>query len=119
HLHLGVSVNHNRPVTRWNARTNSGWTDPVRWLRSKGITVGRTKPATSTVGTASTSKPAVKPKPAKAGEWPTFALVVDGKYQSLTKRAYQRLLAPKNVGNYRGRINAKMEGLTILAEQTW
>src|SRR5699024_2888655 len=57
--------------------------------------------------------------PAKAGEWPTFALVVDGKYQSLTKRAYQRLLAPKNVGNYRGRIDAKMEGLTILAEQTW
>lgn len=51
HLHLGVSVNHNKPINAWTARTNAGWTDPVRWLRSKGITVGSTaprKPGTTT-----------------------------------------------------------------------
>lgn len=75
--------------------------------------------------TASTTKPAAKPKPAskpapvKTGEWPTNALIVDGKYQSLTKRGYQRLLAPKNVGNYLGKIDADMGPLTTKAEQTW
>ena len=75
--------------------------------------------------TESTTKPAAKPKPAskpapvKTGEWPTNALIVDGKYQSLTKRGYQRLLAPKNVGNYQGRIDAVMGALTTKAEQTW
>ena len=76
---------------------------------------------------SSTTKPAAKPKPnpskpaakKKYGEWPTYALLVDGKYQSLTKRAYQRLLAPKNVGNYQGRIDADMGPLTTKAEQTW
>lgn len=61
HLHLGVSVNHNKPINAWTARTNSGWTDPVRWLRSKGVTVGSTAPrkpgttATSSTGTSKTT----------------------------------------------------------------
>src|SRR5690625_635907 len=78
----------------------------------------------SSTGTASTtntatSKPVSKPATVKTGEWPTYPLLVDGKYQSLTKRGYQRLLAPKNVGNYQGRIDAVMGALTTRAEQTW
>lgn len=59
HLHFGVSVNHNRPVNRWNASSNAGWTDPLVWLRSKGINVGVTQP-----GRISSVKPvSTTPKP--------------------------------------------------------
>ncbi|HEY4536445.1 MAG TPA: peptidoglycan-binding domain-containing protein [Enteractinococcus sp.] len=97
------------------AHTNTAENDTKTWISS--ISGG--------TSTASTTKPAAKPKPVskpatvKTGEWPTYALLVDGKYQSLTKRGYQRLLAPKNVGNYQGRIDAVMGALTTKAEQTW
>lgn len=97
------------------AHTNTAENDTKTWISS----------VSGGTSTASTTKPAAKPKPVskpapvKTGEWPTYALLVDGKYQSLTKRAYQRLLAPKNVGNYQGRIDADMGPLTTRAEQTW
>jgi murein DD-endopeptidase MepM/ murein hydrolase activator NlpD len=118
HLHLGVSVNHNRPTVRWTARTNSGWTDPARWLRSKGITPGKTAPATSSVS-AATASVSASPKGAGKGEWPTYPLVVDGKFWLVTKRGYQRLLAPASVGNYKGRIDGDIGPLTVNAEQRW
>lgn len=113
HLHLGVSVNHNRPTVRWTARTNSGWTDPAVWLRSKGITPGRTKPvSTSGTSTASSSK-------TSGIEWPANKLLVDGNFGPVTRRAYQRLLAPKSVGNYTGRIDGQIGPMTVRAEQRW
>ena len=87
------------------------------------VKAGSYKRGNPSTGTSSASKP--KPKPSKPaakktyGEWPTTELYVDGKWQSRSKRGYQRLLKPKNVGNYQGRIDAKIAGLTILAEQTW
>lgn len=96
------------------ARTPTAETNTKLWFGSGSGTASTTKPAAK-------PKPSPKPKPTapKTGEWPTYALVVDGKYQSLTKRGYQRLLAPKNVGNYRGKIDAVMSTLTAKAEQTW
>ena len=75
-------------------------------------------------GKASTKKASSKSKSAKSsgrvgGEWPANPLLVDGKFQSITKRAYQRLLAPSKVGNYRGRIDAVFGSLSIKAEQRW
>lgn len=67
-------------------------------------------------------KPTTAPTPPSSptvGEWPKFALVVDGKFQSLTKRAYQRLLAPASVGNYTGKIDADFGSMTVKAEQRW
>src|SRR5690625_953318 len=56
HAHIGVSVNNNRPINAWNARTNSGWINPIPWFASKGIIIGQTVPVTgSTKNTASTS----------------------------------------------------------------
>ena len=81
------------------------------YKRGKPSTGGSSKPAAS--------KPKPKPAAPKTGEWPTYALIVDGKYQSLTKRGYQRLLKPKNVGNYTGKIDAVMGSLTVKAEQRW
>src|SRR5699024_8726697 len=89
HLHMGVSVNHNRPTTRWNSRTNSGWTDPAVWLASKGITPGKTRPVSAS-STSTASSSTKSPKGAGKGEWPTHPLVVDGKFWLVTKRAYQR-----------------------------
>lgn len=97
------------------AHTSTAENDTKTWISSVS--------GSTTTATASKPKPAAKPKPkpapVKTGEWPTNALIVDGKYQSLTKRGYQRLLAPKNVGNYRGKIDADMGPLTTKAEQTW
>ena len=84
----------------------------------------RGKPST---GTASTIKPKPKPsKPAKpslggevGGEWPNNPLAVDGKFWLITKRGYQRLLAPKNVGDYRGTIDGEIGPRTVKAEQRW
>lgn len=113
HLHLGVSVNHNRPTVRWTARTNRGWTDPARWLRSKGITPGKTAPVnTSSASTASSKK-------STRIEWPANKLLVDGDFGPVTRRAYQRLLKPKSVGNYTGRIEGDIGPLTVKAEQRW
>lgn len=82
----------------------------------------RGKPST---GTASTSKPKSS-KPAKpslggkvGGEWPNNPLAVDGKFWLITKRAYQRLLAPKKVGDYRGPIDGEIGPRTVKAEQRW
>lgn len=56
HAHIGVSVNHLKPVDAWSPTMNAGWTDPVVWFRSKGIVVGSTPPVTaSTTTTASTT----------------------------------------------------------------
>lgn len=52
-------------------------------------------------------------------EWPENRLYVDGKFQSISKRAYQRLLAPSSVGNYKGWIDADFSALSIKAEQRW
>src|SRR5690625_3698381 len=84
----------------------------------------RGKPST---GTASTSKPKPKPsKPAKpslggkvGGEWPNNPLAVDGKFWLVTKRGYQRLLAPKNVGDYRGTVDGEIGPRTVRSEQRW
>lgn len=93
HLHLGVSVNHNRPTVAWTARTNTGWTDPARWLRSKGITPGKTSPA---VSTSVTTAKATKPKTSSSSGVSTLqlqkdfnryakaGLIEDGKHGSVT-----------------------------------
>lgn len=52
-------------------------------------------------------------------EWPENLLYVDGKFQSVTKRAYQRLLAPAPVGAYKGRVDADFGSLSVKAEQRW
>ena len=71
-------------------------------------------------------KPAAKPKPKPSsgggkvgGEWPANPLLVDGKFWLVTKRAYQRLLAPKNVGDYRGTIDGVIGPRTVRSEQRW
>lgn len=59
-------------------------------------------------------------KPAPAGrEWPEAVLVIDGQFGPITRRAYQRLLAPKSVGNYSGRIDGQFARMSITAEQRW
>lgn len=76
---------------------------------SGGVT-STTKPA---------AKPAAKPVTVKTGEWPANPLAVDGKFWLVTKRAYQRLLAPKNVGDYRGTIDGEIGPRTVRSEQRW
>lgn len=111
HLHLGVSVNHNRPTARWTRRTNSGWTDPAVWLASKGITPGRTAPVKASATSTASSSSGI--------EWPANRLRVDGDFGPVTRRAYQRLLAPSSVGNYTGRIDGHIGPMTVRAEQRW
>lgn len=62
---------------------------------------------------------APKPKPNTGKEWPYVKLLEDGKFQALTKKAYQRLLKPASVGNYRGLIDGKFEAMSVEAEQRW
>lgn len=76
------------------------------------------KPAISTAA-KKPSTPAVKPSQTSTSEWPGAALVVDGKFWLVTKRGYQRLLAPAAVGNYRGIIDGDIGPLTVQAEQRW
>lgn len=65
------------------------------------------------------TNPAVRP-PAKASlEWPGAALREDSVFGKITKRGYQRLLAPASVGNYKGRIDADFSKLSVEAEQRW
>ena len=52
-------------------------------------------------------------------EWPGSALRVDGNFGPVSRRAYQRLLAPKSVGNYTGRIDGQHGPMTTRAEQRW
>jgi len=52
-------------------------------------------------------------------EWPENPLYVDGDFGPVTRRAYQRLLAPANVGNYRGLIDGDFGPLSVKAEQRW
>lgn len=67
----------------------------------------------------SPTTPAKKP-PAKASlEWPGAKLLEDGVFGKITKRGYQRLLAPAKVGNYRGNIDADFSKLSVKAEQRW
>lgn len=82
---------------------------------------GKRKPAKKSTSKAKTApkKKSTASSGRVGGEWPANPLLVDGKFQSITKRAYQRLLAPKNVGDYRGRIDAVFGSLSIKAEQRW
>jgi hypothetical protein len=52
-------------------------------------------------------------------EWPENRLYVDGDFGPVTRRAYQRLLAPASVGNYKGWIDGNIGPLTVRAEQRW
>ena len=104
---------------------------PYLWPRLKGIAAtaqarwdGKTDPVKET---PSKPKPAKK-KPVdkdptagkgKAHEWPEHKLREDGDDGKITYRAYQRLLAPKEVGNYTGLIDGDFEKLSIKAEQRW
>lgn len=83
--------------------------------------IAATDPAGSNkVDAGGSSKPGSSNTGGKAGgEWPTNALVVDGKFWLVTKRAYQRLLAPSNVGDYRGTIDGDIGPRTVKAEQRW
>lgn len=45
HLHFGVSQDHDRPVVPAGRFGAPGWINGHTWLRSKGVTVGVTKPA--------------------------------------------------------------------------
>lgn len=80
------------------------------------------------------SKPKPKPKPSTGGgskvtdtdptagnahEWPWHKLREDGDDGRITYRAYQRLLAPRTVGNYRGIIDGDFATLSVKAEQRW
>lgn len=66
------------------------------------------------------SKPAQStPRGKVGGEWPANPLAVDGKFWLVSKRGYQRLLAPKAVGDYRGTIDGKIGPRTVKAEQRW
>lgn len=89
------------------AHLNSAENDVKAWFGSASTTPASSKPAES-AGTGS-----------GGGEWPTAPLVVDGKFWLITKRGYQRLLAPAAVGNYRGIIDGEIGPLTVRAEQTW
>lgn len=70
---------------------------------------------------AAPKAPAASKAPAKAtgtaGEWPAHKLVVDGSFQALSKRAYQRLLAGTKY--YKGKIDANFGSLSVKAEQQW
>lgn len=95
------------------AHTSTAENDLKTWISS------------ASTGTASTKKSAAKPKPAPSlggkigGEWPKNPLLEDGKFWLVTKRGYQRLLAPKTVGDYRGIIDGEIGPLTVKAEQRW
>lgn len=72
-------------------------------------------------------KPAPKPKPTPKPipkpvldiEWPKNALLVDGVFGPVTRRAYQTLLSWKVTGNYNGWIDGSIGPLTVRAEQRW
>jgi len=70
-------------------------------------------------GSGSTVTTASKPKASSGFEWPENALYVDGHFGPVTQRAYQRLLAPSGVGNYKGWIDGDFGPLSIKAEQRW
>lgn len=76
-------------------------------------------------GGTSAPKPPSKPAPSKPASkpateaWPDIALLEDGDFGRLTKTAYQRLLAPKAVGNYTGLIDGLFGSMSIRAEQRW
>src|SRR5690625_3975790 len=64
------------------------------------------------------SKPAPAPTPVPVSKrWPHAALLVDGVYGPVTKRAYQTLLAGIDI--YRGLLDGDFARLSIIAEQTW
>src|SRR5699024_3970833 len=73
----------------------------------------RRKPSPSTASTSIRQpKPTAKPKPSLdgkvGGERPPNTLAVDRKFWLITQRGYQRVLAPKNVGDYRGTIDGEI-----------
>jgi len=70
-------------------------------------------------GSGSTVTTASKPKASSGLEWPENRLYVDGDFGPVTQRAYQRLLAPSGVGNYRGWIDGDFGALSVKAEQRW
>lgn len=100
--HVHVSINH----------TPASESQTHAWI--PGVKTGA---KTKVIKTVATGKKQLKAP--TYGEWPKHALYVDGKFQSLTKRALQRLLAPPKVGNYRGKIDAKIGALTVKALQRW
>lgn len=79
---------------------------------SYGESVAPLKPSTGPSSGGSSSS-------GRSREWPTAQLVVDGKFWLITKRGYQRLLAPASVGDYRGPIDGDIGPRTIRAEQRW
>lgn len=79
-------------------------------VRTGGGSPSKPKPST---GGGSSSKPA------KSHEWPGAKLRIDGQFGRISKRAYQRLLEPAKVGNYRGRIDGVFGKLSVQAEQRW
>ena len=54
-------------------------------------------------------------------EWPGNALLVDGDFGPVTRRAYQRLLAGSHLGSnrYTGLIDGVLGSMTVIAEQRW
>jgi len=104
HLHFEI----------WRNSSHTSHRNPRIDFRHFGITPGSKPKATS-----SAPKPKPAPKPAKGKEWPHKKLLEDGKFQILTKKAYQRLLTPESVGNYTGKIDGDFATMSVKAEQRW
>ena len=66
------------------------------------------------VYTPTTSAPS---KQTTSAEWPDVALVTDGKFGSLSNKAYQRYL--KRLGYYNGNIDGSFGKMSVEAEQRW
>lgn len=86
------------------------WKGGLGWVEAKRL---RNIPASAA------KAPAKRPAAARPGEWPASLLKVDGKFHLVTKRGYQRLLAPKGVGDYQGTIDGDFGSRSVKAEQRW
>nr|DAL17217.1 MAG TPA_asm: Membrane protein [Caudoviricetes sp.] len=98
----------------WRNGNHTSHADPRAWFEKYGITPGVDNPPKTTTP----AKPApTAPKPAAGKEWPAVALVVDGVFGPVTKKAYQRLL--KGINCYAGNIDGQFGPLSIKGEQKW
>ena len=115
HLHFEV----------WNASRSTR--NPLIDFRHFGVTAGAKLPSNlpgsssggSGGGGSSSSGSSSSGGSSSSIEWPGSALRVDGHFGPVSKRAYQRLLAPSGVGNYSGRIDGDFGPMSVRAEQRW
>lgn len=107
----GITTGYHVHFSIWNAagRTRNPMVDFRHFRVTPGAALPKGLPKSSGGGGSSSS----------GIEWPGSALRVDGHFGPVSRRAYQRLLAPKSVGNYTGRIDGQHGPMTTRAEQRW